>query len=49
MSDGGKGDGRRNRHISQEEEQLRWELAFKTHNNPKRKEEIKEILKKFKN
>jgi len=44
----GKGDKRRPRLISAEEEELRWELAFGCKNNPKRKEEILKELERRK-
>jgi len=40
----GKGDKRRPKQISMEENDLRFELAFKTKDNPERKEEILKIL-----
>lgn len=47
MGHGGKGDTRRQRQISKEEEELRWELAFGTKNNPERKEDINKRLKEI--
>jgi len=43
----GKGDKRRPSQISFEEEQLRWELAFRCVRKPERAEEIKVRLKEI--
>ena len=43
----GKGDRQRPRQITKEEEDLRWELAFRCEDNPARKDEILKRLKEL--
>lgn len=46
---GVKGSWERPRSVSKEEKDLRYELAFRTKDNPKRKEEILKRLEEIKN
>ena len=45
----GKGDKRRPTLISQREEDLRWELAFRCKDNPERRDEILKLLEEIQN